>query len=197
MPPTPLLPIHDAPLPYVERLQPRSLDAITLAVIHCTELPDLASARAYGERVLYPSGTGNSGHFYIDRDGSVHRYVPLQRVAHHVRGYNPQSLGIELVNRGRYPHWLDSRHQAMDDAYPPAQIQALIELLRELHAQLPQLRHIAGHDALDRSDEPASDDPALRVRRKRDPGPRFPWPQVLEAVPLAPYVPPADARADG
>ncbi|WP_369944123.1 N-acetylmuramoyl-L-alanine amidase [Xanthomonas medicagonis] len=197
MPPTPPLPIHDAPLPYVERLQPRSLDAITLAVIHCTELPDLASARAYGERVLYPSGTGNSGHFYIDRDGSVHRYVPLQRVAHHVRGYNPQSLGIELVNRGRYPHWLDSRHQAMDEPYPPAQIQALIGLLRELQTQLPQLRHIAGHDALDRSDEPASDDPALRVQRKRDPGPRFPWPQVLAAVPLAPYVPPADARADG
>jgi len=192
---TPPLPIHTAPLPYVERLQARTLDAIELAVIHCTELPDLASARAYGERVLYPSGTGNSGHFYVDRDGSVHQYVPLQRVAHHVRGYNPQSLGIELVNRGRYPHWLDSRHQAMDEAYPQAQIQALIALLRQLQAQLPQLRRIAGHDALDRSREPASDDPALQVQRKLDPGPRFPWTQVLEAVALTPYVPSADALA--
>lgn len=192
---TPPLPIHAAPLPYVERLQARTLDAIELAVIHCTELPDLASARAYGERVLYPSGTGNSGHFYVDRDGSVHQYVPLQRVAHHVRGYNPQSLGIELVNRGRYPHWLDSRHQAMDEAYPQAQIQALIALLRQLQAQLPQLRRIAGHDALDRSREPASDDPALQVQRKLDPGPRFPWTQVLEAVALTPYVPSADALA--
>ncbi|MFC6839118.1 N-acetylmuramoyl-L-alanine amidase [Xanthomonas theicola] len=193
MPQTPPLPIHDVPLPYVERLQARTLDAIELAVIHCTELPDLASARAYGERVLYPSGTGNSGHLYIDRDGSVHRYVPLQRVAHHVRGYNRQSLGIELVNRGRYPHWLDSRHQAMREAYAPAQIQALIALLRQLRAELPQLRRIAGHDALDRSRESASDDPALQVQRKRDPGPRFPWPQVLEAVALAPYAPQASA----
>ncbi|CBA16466.1 N-acetylmuramoyl-L-alanine amidase [Xanthomonas albilineans] len=189
MPQIPPPSIHDTPLPYVERLEARALDAIELAVIHCTELPDLASARAYGERVLYPSGTGNSGHFYIDRDGSVYRYVPLQRVAHHVRGYNRQSLGIELVNRGRYPHWLDSRHQAMEDPYPLAQIQALIALMRQLQAELPQLRRIAGHETLDLSLEPASDDPRLQVRRKRDPGPLFPWTQVLAAVALTPYAP--------
>ncbi|MET7141839.1 N-acetylmuramoyl-L-alanine amidase [Xanthomonas sp. PPL139] len=189
MSPTSPLPVHDAPLPYVGLLEERAPDSITLAVIHCTELPDLASARLYGERALYPSGTGNSGHFYIDRDGSVHRYVPLQRVAHHVRGYNRQSLGIELVNRGRYPLWLDSRHQAMTEPYPPAQIQALIRLLQQLRAELPLLRHIAGHEALDRSLEAASDDPARQVQRKLDPGPRFPWPQVLEAVALAPYAP--------
>ncbi|PPU92333.1 N-acetylmuramoyl-L-alanine amidase [Xanthomonas albilineans] len=189
MPQIPPPSIHDTPLPYVERLEARALDAIELAVIHCTELPDLASARAYGERVLYPSGTGNSGHFYIDRDGSVYRYVPLQRVAHHVRDYNRQSLGIELVNRGRYPHWLDSRHQAMEDPYPVAQIQALIALLWQLQAELPQLRHIAGHETLDLSLEPASDDPRLQVRRKRDPGPLFPWTQVLAAVALTPYAP--------
>ncbi|TQC54898.1 N-acetylmuramoyl-L-alanine amidase, partial [Pantoea dispersa] len=48
------------------------------------------------------------------------------------------------------------------------------------------------HEALDRSLEPASDDPTRQVQRKRDPGPRFPWPQVLEAVALAPYAPSAD-----
>ena len=91
------------PLPYAERLEARALDAIELVVIHCTELPDLATAREYGERVLYADGgTGNSGHFYIDRDGSVHAWVPVERVAHHVRGHNPRSVGIELVNRGRF-----------------------------------------------------------------------------------------------
>jgi N-acetylmuramoyl-L-alanine amidase len=30
----------------------------------------------------------------------------------------------------------------------------------------------------------ASDDPERRVPRKRDPGPLFPWPRVLAAVPL-------------
>src|SRR3546814_11398454 len=75
---------------------------VDLVVIHCTELPDLATAREYGERVLHTgSGTGNSGHYYVDRNGDCHRFVAPDRVAHHVRGYNPRSIGIELVNAGR------------------------------------------------------------------------------------------------
>jgi N-acetylmuramoyl-L-alanine amidase len=175
----------DAPLPCVARLQPRQLAEVTLVVLHCTELPDLATAREYGERVLYPeSGTGNSGHFYIDRDGTVQRWVPEDRIAHHVRGHNPHSVGIELVNRGRWPRWLDAAHQAMDEPYPDAQVEALIALLAQLRATLPALREIAGHEDLDRDQVPATDDPSVLVPRKRDPGPRFPWDRVLAAVPL-------------
>lgn len=173
-------------LPYCPRLQARALSDIDLVVIHCTELPDLATARQYGERELYASATGNSGHFYIDRDGRIEQYVPLQRIAHHVRGYNPRSVGIELVNRGRWPHWLDTRHQAMDDPYPATQIQALTGLLDALTSRLPQLAWIAGHDALDTEQVPSSNDPEQHVARKRDPGPRFPWPQVLAATALRP-----------
>jgi len=163
-------------LPYVPRLEVRPLEVIELVVIHCTELPDLASAREYGEQVLYPeSGTGNSGHWYIDRDGRIVEYVPPQRIAHHVRGRNQRSLGIELVNRGRWPDWLDSRRQTPDEPYPPAQIAALRALLQFLHASLPGLRQIAGHEALDTERVPASDNPALLVPRKCDPGPLFPW----------------------
>lgn len=178
----PAIPLQ--PLPYQDSLAARAPADIDLVVIHCTELPDLAMARAYGERVLYASGSGNSGHFYIDRDGSVVQYVPLGRVAHHVSGFNPRSIGIELVNRGRYPNWLDSRHQAMDEPYPDAQIDALIDLLRHLCGSLPSLRYIAAHEWLDTREEVASDDPQRRVPRKRDPGPLFPWPRVLAAVAL-------------
>ena len=177
--------ILDAPLPYVARLQARPLAQVELVVIHCTELPDLATAREYGERVLYAdSGTGNSGHYYIDRDGSVQRWVPEDRIAHHVRGQNPHSVGIELVNRGRWPHWLDAAHQAMDEPYPYGQIDALISLLEHLRTTLPALRDIAGHEDLDREWVAATDDPAKTVPRKRDPGPLFPWEKVLAAVPL-------------
>lgn len=173
-------------LPYHEQLERREIPAIDLAVIHCTELPDLATAREYGERIRYPdSGTGNSGHYYIDRDGSTECWVRPERVAHHVRGHNQQSIGIELVNRGRWPDWLDTGHQHMTEPYPDVQVQALIHLLNALQAAHPALRWIAGHDELDREQVPASDDPAQTVLRKRDPGPLFPWRRVLEQTSLA------------
>jgi N-acetylmuramoyl-L-alanine amidase len=173
------------PLPYVRRLEPRALDSIELIVIHCTELPDLAAARRFGEQIHYDaSQTGNSGHFYIDRDGAIHRYVPLDRVAHHTRGVNPHAIGIELVNTGRWPDWLDSRRQAMDEPYTDAQIDTLLGLLRHLQLEVPTLRWIAGHEDLDMTEIPASDDPTRLVRRKRDPGPLFPWARVLDGCTL-------------
>lgn len=168
-------------LPYVTALAQRLRDDVTTVVIHCTELPDLAMARTYGEKILYvDTGTGNSGHFYIDRDGRVFEYVPIERVAHHTRGYNPQSVGIELVNRGRYPDWMKSTHQAMDEPYTEAQITSLRSLLAQLRAALPNLVTIAGHEELDTTLVPSSDDPDVLISRKRDPGPLFPWDRVLE-----------------
>lgn len=172
------------PLSYESLLQTRPIDQIDLVVVHCTELPDLATAREYGERILYASGSGNSGHYYIDRDGSVHRWVEPTGVAHHCRGYNERSIGIELVNIGRYPDWLASTRQRMSEPYPDAQIAALIGLLHRLQLRLPNLRYIAGHEDLDREEVPASDDPSLKVKRKLDPGPLFPWAKVLKDVSL-------------
>lgn len=172
-------------LSYNNYLQARALDAIEQAVIHATELPDLVMAREYGDRIHYPeSGTGNSGHFYIDRDGSVEQWVKLDRIAHHVAGHNERSVGIELVNRGRYPDWLDSRHQVWPETCPAEQIAALIGLLVALKKELPNLKFIAGHDELDTRKVPASDNPDIRVARKLDPGPDFPWTEVVAGCSL-------------
>lgn len=181
--------IEDWPLAYSDKLDMRSLDGVDLVVVHCTELPDLATAREYGERIVHPSGTGNSGHYYVDRDGTVCRFVPHARMAHHVRHYNARSIGIELVNNGRWPAWLDSRNQTMTEAYPDAQIRALLGLLAWLHRQLPGLTSIAGHEDLDRERVPASDNPDCTVYRKRDPGPAFPWQRVLHACQLQRLLP--------
>lgn len=183
------LTIIDQPLPYVPLLPERSADAVEMVVIHCTELPDLAIAREYGERVIYESGAGASGHYYIDRDGSIYRYVPGTRVANHVRGHNPHSIGIELVNLGRYPEWWDSRRQTMTEPYPPAQLAALRSLLAELRQDFPRLQLIAGHEQLDTARLPATDDPTLDVPRKLDPGPLFPWSEVLEDSGLTRWTP--------
>lgn len=176
--------ITDRPLPYVDRLDVRTLAAIRLIVIHCTELPDLQTARDYGERLVYSSGTGNSGHFYIDRDGSIECWVPEERIAHHVRDHNADTLGIELVNAGRWPDWYDSRRQRITESYPPVQIAALVALIDTLKSRLPQLAALAGHEDLDDSRIAASDDPTLTVKRKLDPGPLFPWLDVIAAAGL-------------
>ncbi|MEO7148487.1 MAG: N-acetylmuramoyl-L-alanine amidase [Rhodanobacteraceae bacterium] len=178
------LEIHDWPLPYMARLRERDTADIDLVVIHCTELPDLPTAREYGECAQHADGSGNSGHWYIDRDGAIHRFVAGTRIAHHTRGYNERSLGIELVNTGRFPEWFDSRKQAMTEPYPDAQVDALLTLLRGLRKEYPRLDHIAGHEDLDTGKMPASDDAAKQVYRKRDPGPMFPWPRVLRGCGL-------------
>lgn len=177
--------ITSRPLPYEGQLQSRMRGDIELVVIHCTELPDLAEAREYGEQIHYPqSGTGNSGHFYIDRDGRVEQWVDPLQIAHHVANMNRNSIGIELVNQGRYPSWYDSRHQQPDEHYPQIQIAALAALLKQLTKTFPNLGQIAGHQDLDTRKIPSEDDAAILIQRKIDPGPHFPWQEVLAGTTL-------------
>lgn len=172
--------IQNWPLAYENQLEARDVSSIDLIVIHCTELPDLAMARQFAEKIRYErTQTGNSGHYYIDRNGHVTRFVADARVAHHTFRFNTRSLGIELVNNGRYPHWNDSRHQQFNEAYSTDQIAALLDLLQQLRQNYPSIQHIAGHDQLDLRLEVASDDPSRQLRRRLDPGPLFPWPYVL------------------
>ncbi len=72
----------------------------------------------------------------------------------------------------------------MTDPYPVLQIDSLVRLLQKLRGELPNLEWIAGHESLDTSQIQASDNPELFVRRKRDPGPLFPWDQLLRALDL-------------
>jgi N-acetylmuramoyl-L-alanine amidase len=185
--------IHARPLAYEQHLQQRKAGAIDLVVVHCTELPDLEAARTLGEHIRYPkSNSGNSGHFYIDRNGRTEQWVEIGRIAHHVRGFNERSIGIELVNRGRYPDWLHSDRQQMNEVYPHVQINNLIKLLDWLCGTVASLRWIAGHENLDREWVAASNDPAKMVRRKLDPGPLFPWHHLMANLPLRRLNPPFD-----
>jgi N-acetylmuramoyl-L-alanine amidase len=72
----------------------------------------------------------------------------------------------------------------MPEDYTEAQIERLIALLNGLKNSLPGLRFISGHEQLDTEQVPASDNPDARVFRKRDPGPKFPWPLVLSEIQL-------------
>ena len=184
------LAIHEWPLPYESRLHERALNTIDLVVIHCTELPDMKMTREFGERVQYPQvGTGNSGHYYIEENGAIHRFVAPERIANHTFGYNARSIGIEIFNVGRYPHWGDSKHQNWTAPYTAQQIRALLALLRKLRTDIPTLHYIAGHEDLDRRLEPASDDPSILLPRRQDPGPMFPWNEVVPVAGLERLLP--------
>ncbi|MCF6318815.1 MAG: N-acetylmuramoyl-L-alanine amidase [Proteobacteria bacterium] len=171
-------------LAYNEKLESRNLNSIELLVIHCTELPNIESAREYGEKTHYQSGTGNSGHYYIGKDGSVYQWVDNNRIAHHVKDHNNNSIGIELDNLGRYPDWHKTNAQVMHDKYPSAQIDSLVTLITELQKQLSNLKYITGHEDLDTRLILSENDPDTYIRRKMDPGKLFPWAQVMQKITL-------------
>lgn len=171
--------VYDNKLSYWSKLEKRSLDDLDMVVIHATELTDLAEAQEYGERILYESGTGASGHYYIDRDGSIEMYVPDDHIANHTSGWNKKTLGIELVNLGRYPNWYHTDHQVMKEEYPKAQIDALVLLVNEFKRRYPTIKYTQGHEDLDIRMVPAENDPTKEVSRKMDPGEHFPWEEFI------------------
>lgn len=165
-------------LPYHARLKKRNPEKLRLIVLHCTELPTLEQAREFGERVVLEDGTGHSGHYYLDRDGRVYRFVEDRRIAHHVARHNNESIGIELVNSGRYPNWFYSNSQLFEEQYTDEQIFSLKELLSDLRRKYPGISGIARHSDLDTRLVAAEDDPRKQVRRRLDPGPLFPWDEI-------------------
>jgi len=107
-------------------------------------------------------------HYMIDRDGTVAASVPEDRIAYHVFGFSSRSIGIELVNDG------DGR-----DPYPPAQIAALVDLLRDIVLRRGIRREgIKRHSDLDHALLPC----APAQRRKVDPGDAFAYPEILDQV---------------
>ena len=89
-----------------------------------------------------------------------------------------------MVNNGRYPDWFQSSHQQMTEPYPDVQIEALASLLNHLVEQLPGLEQVTGHEDLDTAVLPSEDKPHTTIRRKLDPGPRFPWSAFMHKIPL-------------
>ncbi|WP_173095679.1 N-acetylmuramoyl-L-alanine amidase [Actinomadura verrucosospora] len=173
-------PVDDRLVSWWGSLKRRAPESITTVVLHATEIPTLDEAWDYAERSAdgTEDGTGVCGHLYVDRDGGCHRFVPLDRVAAHAAGHNTPSIGIELVNTGRHPDHFHSRSQEPDEDFPPDQTAALIGLLTVLKETHPALAHLVRHSDLDQETVPASDDPDVPVRRRIDPGPRFPWDDV-------------------
>ncbi|MCP5106436.1 MAG: N-acetylmuramoyl-L-alanine amidase, partial [bacterium] len=105
-------------LSYNDKLKKRDTDTIDMIVLHCTELPTMTMCRQFGEKIRDENEqTGYCGHYYVDRDGKIYQYIEDNRIAYHVKKHNEKSMGIEIVNTGRYPDWFDSRNQTPAEEY--------------------------------------------------------------------------------
>jgi N-acetylmuramoyl-L-alanine amidase len=134
---------------------------VSMIVLHYT---GMESAEAALARLTDPT-TEVSAHYLIDEDGTIHRLVAEDKRAWHagqahwrgITDVNSASIGIELVNPG---------HEFGYREFAPAQIEALIPLLREIKDRYEITRgNIVGH----------SD---IAPTRKQDPGELFPWAQL-------------------
>lgn len=131
---------------------------IDILVLHYTGMKSAAAALA---RLCDPLAQV-SAHYLIDEHGLVYRLVAEERRAWHAgvgqwageTDINSRSISIELANPGHEHGYRD---------FPPAQIDALIDLARGILARHP----IPAHRVLGHSD--------VAPARKTDPGERFPW----------------------
>ena len=131
-------------------------------VIHATEQESVArSLRTLSTR---NSGGPVSAHYLVGADGALYQLVEDSRRAWHAGGgswgtiddLNSASIGIELDNDGT-------------EAFPPAQVDALLRLLDDLCTRL----RIPRHAVIAHAD--------MAPTRKRDPGALFPWAQLAHA----------------
>ena len=141
----------------------RGGEAVSMVVLHYT---DMLSADEAIARMCDPS-TEVSAHYLVTREGEVVRLVDEDKRAWHAgvsfwRGHanvNGKSIGIELDNPG---------HTNGYDAFPEAQIEALVPLLARIvkRYDIPRA-NVVGHSDI----APA---------RKLDPGELFPWDRLAE-----------------
>jgi N-acetylmuramoyl-L-alanine amidase len=171
--------IVDRLVTWYAKLPQRQLEDITTVVLHATEIPELKEAWDFAmSSAENEDDIGVCGHLYLDRDGTCYRFVPLDRIANHARGFNSSSIGIELVNTGRYPAHFDTRYQNPSEPFPELQIISLKRILMRLKATWPNLEKIVRHSDLDQELVSSSNDSSRWVQRRIDPGPRFPWEEI-------------------
>jgi N-acetylmuramoyl-L-alanine amidase len=133
------------------------LRPISALVLHYTGVPTTEVALA----LLLSSEAQVSAHYLVEEDGGVLQLVPEARRAWHAgkscwageTDMNSASIGIEI----QHPGHCDPR------PYPPAQIDAVIALSRDICAR----------NAIKRRNVLAHSDVA--ITRKIDPGEFFPW----------------------
>lgn len=123
-------------------------------------------------RVLTTGGRVSSHYLVRDDPPTIYRLVDEDRRSWHAgasswgtsANLNAASIGIEIVN----PGWRDTPAGRVYAPFPPAQIDAVIALVKDIVAR-HRIRpdRIVGHNE-------------IAPGRKQDPGPMFPWKRLAD-----------------
>jgi N-acetyl-anhydromuramyl-L-alanine amidase AmpD len=158
------------------RLRKSNVSAI---VIHA-----IGGPKCEGDKVVFTGSRGDAAkwkqffedsndksiHYIIDRDGNLASSLSENRVAWHAVGMNEKSIGIELTNNG----------DGVEE-FPQAMIDRLRTLIRDIKTRHPEITndHIYMHSDVDNSTFPCA---GKQERRKRDPGPKFPFKELIDSL---------------
>ena len=121
---------------------------ITLIILHCSATRE---GQSFGfedcrrDHIRHRGFRDIGYHYYITRDGTVHRGRPLELVGAHCRNHNRHSIGI------CYEGGLDAEGRAKDTRTEAQKI-SLSALVRELKERFPQAL-VVGHRELDSGKE--------------------------------------------
>lgn len=115
---------------------------ITLLILHCSATPQGAGLSFDDCRSdhIHHRGFSDIGyHFYVTRDGEIHRGRPLEKIGAHCQGHNRHSIGI------CYEGGLTASGQPTDTR-TLLQKASLVALLRELKRVFPGALIVGHHD---------------------------------------------------
>ena len=144
--------------------RPSGCGPVDTLVIHYTGMVSAAAALAR----LTDARARVSAHWCVGEDGTLWRLVPEEQRAWHAgisawrgrRSVNDRSIGIELVNPG---------HEHGYRPFPPAQMDALVDLARAIAARHPiDPRNVVAHAD-------------IAPGRRQDPGELFDWARLARA----------------
>lgn len=125
----------------VRRLQV-AMRTITLLIIHCSATPQgvgLSFEDCRRDHIRHRGFSDIGYHFYVTRDGEIHRGRPPEKVGAHCQNHNRHSIGI------CYEGGLDAGSQP-SDTRTLEQKASLLALLRELKRIFPHALIVGHHD---------------------------------------------------
>ena len=134
---------------------------ITLIIIHCSATPEgksLSFEECRHDHVTHRHFRDIGYHYYITRDGVVHKGRPVEKPGAHCKGHNSHSIGVCYEGGlDAYSHPKDTRTEA--------QKRSMASLLCDLQRRFPKALVVGHHDLNPQKACPCFEVRRLKVRR--------------------------------